>query len=76
MRLTTGALVMQSAAREAFLTGQRARGIRHSWAAVRTGVVSLKLVATVALGMLGPRALANAKLGKRRVGAWRSAARG
>jgi glycosyl transferase family 2 len=58
--------LMQLAARDAFLAGRRLTGIRHSWDAVRNGGASLKMLAIVALGMLGPRALAHGTIRRRK----------
>jgi len=63
-------LIMESAAREAFLAGHRLMGTRHTWAAVRAGGASPKLLATLLLGMMGPRALAQAKATGRKARAW------
>lgn len=60
--------LMESAAREALLAGERRKGIGHSWAAARAGGSAPKLVATLALGLAGPRVLARAKVMGRR---WR-----
>jgi glycosyltransferase involved in cell wall biosynthesis len=56
----------QGAAAQAFLSGDRARGVRHTVAAVRAGGGDPRTLATLALGLLGPRALARAKLTGRR----------
>jgi glycosyltransferase involved in cell wall biosynthesis len=64
--------VEERAALYAFLAGDRRAGIRHTRAAIRTGPVGWKLWATLVIGMLGPRALAYAKLAGRQ---WRAAAR-
>jgi hypothetical protein len=63
--------LMESAAREAFLAGHRLRGTEHTWAAVRAGGAYPKLLATLVLGLMGPRALARAKATGRKVRAWR-----
>jgi glycosyltransferase involved in cell wall biosynthesis len=61
--------LLESAALQAFLAGKRRAGLRHARAALRTGPADPQLWATIALGALGPRALAEAKLAGRR---WRS----
>ncbi len=63
--------LIERAATQAFLTGDRRRGIHHTWSAVRAGSRHIKLWMTLALGVVGPRALAYAKLaGRRRHRAW------
>jgi hypothetical protein len=59
----------------AFLAGERRKGVRHTWAAVRAGSNGAKVWGTLALGMLGPRALAYAKLAGRRWRGWRDTTR-
>lgn len=58
-------LLTQSAAREAFLAGQRVAGVRHSWTAVRDGGLSPKMLAIIVLGLLSPRVLARATVKRR-----------
>ena len=61
--------VLNSAALESFLAGDRRGGVRYARSAARAGAGDPKLLATVALGLLGPRALARSKVAGRR---WRS----
>jgi hypothetical protein len=61
--------LVESAAREALLAGDRVKGIRHSRAAVTAGASVPKISATLALGFAGPRLLARAKVAGRR---WRA----
>ncbi len=63
--LTRRALT-ERAASQAFLTGDRRRGLRHTWGALRSGSRHGKLWVTLGLGLLGPRPLAYAKLAGRR----------
>lgn len=58
--------LIERAATQAFLTGDRRRGVHHTWSAARAGSRHPKLWITLALGFLGPRALAHAKLAGRR----------
>ena len=58
--------LIERAATQAFLTGDRRRGARYTWSAVRAGSRHAKLWVTLALGVVGPRALAYAKLAGRR----------
>lgn len=58
--------LLESAATRAFLTGDRRVGLRYGLAAIRGGSSGLKPWATLGLGVLGPRALAYAKLAQRR----------
>jgi hypothetical protein len=60
---------LESAALQALLAGRRRAGARDTLAAIRAGSSPLKTSATLALGLIGPRALAYAKLGGRR---WRA----
>lgn len=73
--LTRRALT-ERAATQAFLTGDRRRGVRHTWDALRSGSRHGKVWITLGLGLLGPRPLAYAKLAgrRRRLGARRQAA--
>jgi glycosyltransferase involved in cell wall biosynthesis len=66
--------LLESAASHAFLAGNRRSGIRHTCAAMRSGSSPRKLSGTLVLGLVGPRALAYAKLAGRRWRRWRSAA--
>lgn len=60
--------LQESGALQAFLAGSRTAGVRLTLAAARGGVGSrVKLAGTLALGMLGPGAVARAKLLGRRV---------
>lgn len=59
--------LLESATLEAFLAGRRWAGLRHAASAVRAGVAPAKVGATVALGLLGPGALAQAKVAGRRL---------
>jgi glycosyltransferase involved in cell wall biosynthesis len=58
--------LMARAATQAFLAGDRRRGLRHTWRAAKSGSRGSKLWITAGLGLLGPRALAHAKLARRR----------
>jgi glycosyltransferase involved in cell wall biosynthesis len=58
--------LMERAATQAFLTGDRRRGLRHTVRAVRSGSYDAKVWVTAGLGLLGPRALAHAKVAGRR----------
>jgi Glycosyl transferase family 2 len=53
--------VVESAAQQAFLAGDRLTGIRHTRAALRAGSSRAKLSATLVLGLLGPWVLAYVK---------------
>jgi glycosyltransferase involved in cell wall biosynthesis len=63
--------LMENAALEAFLAGDRIAGIRHTRSALRAGSGGAQLRATLVLGILGPRALAYTKLAGRRWRSWR-----
>ncbi len=67
--------IMESAALEAFLCGQRLTGLRHAWAAVRAGGARRRMVGAVLFGLLGPRPLAWAKTAGRRSRTWRDVLR-
>ncbi len=67
--------LLQSAALQAFLAGDRLGGIRHTLGAARAGGPGAKLWGTLALGVLGPHPVAYAKLVGRRVRSWRAVAR-
>jgi hypothetical protein len=58
--------LIQRAAMQAFLAGDRRRGLRHTWTAVRSGSGGAKVWVTAGMGVLGPRALAYGKLARRR----------
>lgn len=58
--------LVESAAREALLAGDRVKGIRHSRAAVSAGASAAKILAALVLGLAGPRVLARAKVAGRR----------
>jgi hypothetical protein len=63
--------LQESAALEGFLAGNRRAGIHHTVAAIRTGSIhDSKLLATLLLGLLGPTALARAKVAGRRWRPW------
>jgi glycosyltransferase involved in cell wall biosynthesis len=64
--------LLESAALQAFLAGDRRAGIRHTGAARRAGSAGAQLWITLGLGVLGPRALAHAKLAGRRLRSWRA----
>jgi hypothetical protein len=64
--------LLESAALQAFLAGDRRAGIRHTGAARRAGSAGTQLWITLGLGVLGPRALARAKLAGRRLRSWRA----
>jgi Glycosyl transferase family 2 len=57
--------LIERAAAQAFLTGDRRRGVHHTWSAARAGSRQFELWITLALGFVGPRALAYAKLARR-----------
>jgi len=59
--------VAESAAHQAFLAGARVAGLHNSLVAVRAGVAPAKLLATAGAGLAGPRPLAYAKIGGRRL---------
>jgi glycosyltransferase involved in cell wall biosynthesis len=61
--------LVESAAREALLAGDRVKGIRHSRAAAAAGGSAPKIFSTLVLGLAGPRVLARAKVAGRR---WRA----
>jgi len=61
--------ILENAVLEALLAGDRRGGIRHARSAVRAGSAGSQFWVTLVLGLLGPRALAHAKLAGRR---WRS----
>ena len=63
------AWLLHSAAVESFLAGERRAGVRYASSAARARAGGPKLAATVALGLLGPRALARSKVAGRR---WRA----
>jgi hypothetical protein len=61
--------LLESASMESLLCGDRRAGIEYFREARRAGASGLQLWATLALGVLGPRPLARAKLVGRN---WRS----
>ena len=61
--------VLNSAALESFLAGDRRAGVRYARSAARAGEAGPKLAATVALGLLGRGVLARSKVAGRR---WRA----
>jgi len=61
--------LLESAAREAFLAGQRRKGVRNTWAARRAGASAPKLAVTLLLGLARAPALAGVKVAGRR---WRA----
>ncbi|HTP20011.1 MAG TPA: glycosyltransferase family 2 protein [Solirubrobacteraceae bacterium] len=61
--------LLNSAALESFLAGDRRGGVRYARSAARVGAGDPKLAATVALGLLGPGVLARSKVAGRR---WRA----
>jgi hypothetical protein len=63
--------IMESAALEAFLSGQRLTGLRYAWADVRAGGARPRMLGAVVLGVLGARPLARAKAAGRRSRTWR-----
>jgi glycosyltransferase involved in cell wall biosynthesis len=63
--------LLQSASLECFLAGRRGAGLRHAREAASAGASLPWLAATVAPGLLGPGALARAKVAGRRLRAWR-----
>lgn len=58
--------LMRRAATQAFLSGDRRAGLRHTVAAMRGGSFEAKMWLTAGLGFLGPRALGYAKVVGRR----------
>jgi glycosyltransferase involved in cell wall biosynthesis len=66
--------LVESAAREALLAGDRVKGIRHSRAAVAAGASVPKISALLVLGLAGPRTLARAKVAGRNWRHWRGGA--
>ncbi len=60
--------LLNSAALESFLAGDRRAGVRYTWSAARAGAGGPKLAATLTLGLIGPRTLAHWKVAGRR---WR-----
>jgi hypothetical protein len=63
--------LLEDAAVNAFLAGDRSAGVRHTRAAVRAGSAEANVWAAFVLGILGPKALAYAKLARRRARASR-----
>jgi glycosyltransferase involved in cell wall biosynthesis len=63
--------LLESAALESLLIGNRRAGLGHARASVRAGASPAKVAATVALGLLGPLPLAEAKVAGRRFRALR-----
>jgi hypothetical protein len=61
--------LLESAAREACLAGQRRKGFHNTWAALRAGASAPKLAATLLLGLTSAPALAAVKVSGRR---WRA----
>jgi glycosyltransferase involved in cell wall biosynthesis len=59
-------LLLERAAIQAFLSGQRRTGLRHALGALSAGSSRPKVIATLGLGLLGPRALAYAHVPARR----------
>ena len=59
--------LLESATLESLLAGRRSDGLRHAREARRAGAPAVKLAATLALGLLGPGALAQAKVAGRRI---------
>jgi glycosyltransferase involved in cell wall biosynthesis len=66
--------LVESAALQAFLAGRRGSGLRHTADAIRSGASARKALMTAAAGVLGPRALAYAKVAGRVARARRRAA--
>jgi hypothetical protein len=58
--------LLDRAAMEAFLSGDRRAGLRHAATAFRAGAARPRLLSTVGLGLLGPKTLAYAKVARRR----------
>lgn len=56
----------ERAATQAFLSGDRRAGLHHARSALRSGASKLRIWTTVALGVLDRRALAYAKVARRR----------
>ena len=67
------AWLLNSAALESFLAGDRRGGVRYTWSAARAGAAGPKLAATLALGLIGPGVLARSKVAGRRWRAGRAA---
>jgi Glycosyl transferase family 2 len=61
--------LLESAALQALLAGHRLRGMRHTRNAWQAGAARSKMLATLVLGAMGPRALAYAKVAGRQ---WRA----
>ncbi len=57
--------LIESAALQSFLLGERRRGIRHALSALRAGPPRRRVLAVLALGLIGPRPLAYAKAASR-----------
>jgi hypothetical protein len=64
--------LLERAALESFLAGDRLAGIRHTREGMRAGAGGVQPWATAVLGVLGPRALAYVKLAGRRLRSWRT----
>lgn len=64
--------MLQRAALESFLAGDRRAGLRHSLEGLRAGARGPQDLATLVLGLVGPRVLAYVKLIGRRGRAWRT----
>jgi hypothetical protein len=57
--------LLETAAQEAFLCGDRRAGLRHSRRALRDRPTNRRIWASLMLGLLGPRGLARAKTAAR-----------
>lgn len=64
--------ILRRAALESFLAGDRRAGLRHSLEGIRAGARGPQDWATLAVGLIGARALAYVKLLGRRGRAWRT----
>ncbi|MGH3264198.1 MAG: hypothetical protein ACRDNS_19630, partial [Trebonia sp.] len=64
--------MLEDASREALLAGHRLAGSRHGVEALRAGASPPRILATLVVGLIGPRALATAKVASRRRRARRS----
>ncbi len=66
--------ILRVASVQAFLLGQRRAGVRYAVAALRRRPLEPQAWVTLALGLIGPRAVAHGTLALRRLIAWRSRA--
>jgi glycosyltransferase involved in cell wall biosynthesis len=64
--------ILRVASVQAFLLGKRRAGVRYALAALRRRPLEPQAWVTLALGLIGPRAVAHGTLALRRLIAWRS----